>query len=144
MPVSFKELYDTFELLGMTNPMGQYEAYVCRQTGKIYCHSDYEDFADLEPPLPDDVEDEEKYARVPDKHELDLGKPLVLDFARERLSDDDYADVQEMFRRKGGYQKFKALLIRRGAREDWYAYEQEATERALRQWCKVNDLALSD
>jgi hypothetical protein len=31
--------------------------------------------------LPDDI-DNEKYIAIPDKRELDLGKPLVLDFAR--------------------------------------------------------------
>lgn len=32
--------------------------------------------------LPDDLEDSERYIAIPDKRELDLGKPLVLTFAR--------------------------------------------------------------
>ena len=35
--------------------------------------------------LPDDIEDK-KHISIPDKRELDLGKPLLLDFAREFLS----------------------------------------------------------
>jgi len=35
--------------------------------------------------LPDDIEGDKKYIAIPDKRELDLGKPLALDFAREFL-----------------------------------------------------------
>jgi len=38
--------------------------------------------------LPDDVGDSEKYLQIPDKRELDLGKPLALDFARQFLPND--------------------------------------------------------
>jgi len=106
MPVSFRELYTAFELL----PLGQYQAFLCRQTGKIYHHSDDSDFAKLEEELPDDIEDSEKYIAIPDKRDLDLGKVLVLDFAREYLSD-DYEEVERIFRKRGAYQKFKALLV---------------------------------
>ena len=40
----------------------------------------------LECNLPDDIDDE-KYIAIPNKKELDLGKPLVLDFTREFLPD---------------------------------------------------------
>ena len=74
-----------------------------------------------------------------------MGKTLALDFAREHLSDDDYQDVLHMFSRKGGYRKFKSLLLsRHGAREAWFAYENKATEQALRHWCELNDLELSE
>jgi hypothetical protein len=55
-----------------------------RQSGKIYWHSE---FGDNDEELPDDI-DNEKYIAIPDKRALDLGKPLVLDFAREFLPDD--------------------------------------------------------
>jgi hypothetical protein len=42
--------------------------------------------------LPDDIDDE-KYISIPDKSELDVGKPLVLDFVREFLPD-DYDEVR--------------------------------------------------
>jgi hypothetical protein len=39
MAVSFKELLETFELMGMANPLGECEAILCKQTGKIYYRS---------------------------------------------------------------------------------------------------------
>jgi hypothetical protein len=64
--------------------------------------------------LPDDINDEEKYVALPDKRELGLGKPLVLDFARQFLPD-DFDDVRYFFSRRGAYTKFKAMLARRSA-----------------------------
>ena len=67
----------------------------------------------------------------------------MLDFAREFLPD-DFDDVRYMFSKRGAYQKFRALLIRRpGALDRWYEFEAKATERALRQWCadESNELA---
>lgn len=141
MPVSFKELLETFELMG--GSIGEYRIVVCRRTGKIYCHSEFSDFAEFNDELPDDVEDQEKYIDLPDRRELDLGKPLVLDFAREFLPV-DYDEVRDIFTRKGAYQNFKALLARRKALDRWYEFEAKATERALRAWCDVNSIALTD
>jgi hypothetical protein len=59
--------------------------------------------------LLDDIEDPAKYFTIPDKRELDLGKPLVLKFTRHHLPD-DYDKVQEIFSRKGAYARFKDLL----------------------------------
>ncbi|KJC58456.1 hypothetical protein UP10_23675 [Bradyrhizobium sp. LTSPM299] len=143
MPVSFKELLDTFELVSMANPLGEYQAFICRQTGKIYCHSDSEDFAEITDELPHDVEDDEKYIAVPDKRELDLGKPMVLDFAREFLPG-AFDEVRYIFSKRGAYQKFKALLVRKHALEQWYDFENKATEQALRRWCEFNSIAVTD
>src|SRR6516165_3207892 len=56
---------------------------------------------------------------IPDKRELDLGKPLVLDFAREFLPV-DYDEVRHIFSRRGAYRRYKDLLVRRGALERSY------------------------
>lgn len=144
MPVSFRELLDAFELISMGNPLGgEYQAILCRRTGKIYCHSEFGDFAEFNDELPDDVEDDEKYVAVPDKRELDLGKPLVLDFVREFLPD-DLDEVRYMFGKRGAYQRFKALLARRHALDQWYDFETKATEQALRAWCELNSIAITD
>ena len=55
--------------------MGENEAYLDRQSGKIYWHSGFGDNDEA-----DDIDDE-KYIAIPDRR-ADLGKPLVLDFAR--------------------------------------------------------------
>ena len=77
-----------------------------RQSGKIYWHSE---FGDNDEELPDDIDDE-KYISIPDKRELDLGKPLVLDFAREFLPD-DYDEVSHIFSRRDAYRRYKDLLM---------------------------------
>ncbi|MBR0778539.1 hypothetical protein JQ625_27215 [Bradyrhizobium diazoefficiens] len=64
------------------------------------------------------------YVALPDKRKLGLGKPLVLDFAREVLPD-DFDDVRDAFSRRGAYPKFKALLARRGAIDRWHAFRSE-------------------
>src|SRR5437660_9589792 len=80
MPVSFLDLQLAFEFVS-SGGMGENEAYLDRWSGKIYWHSE---FGDNDEELPDDIDDK-NYILIPDKRELDLGKPLVLDFAREFL-----------------------------------------------------------
>ena len=144
MPPTFEEIRDAFDFADI-NAGADHHAVVCRRTGKIHTYSEFagdKEFDDDEPP--DDVEDEEKYLAIPGKRDLDLGKSLVLDFAREFLPD-DFDDVRYMFSKRGAYRKFRALLTRRkGALERWYAFEAKATERALRQWCEANSIELAE
>ncbi len=142
MPVSFQEILTAFEFAGFTG-LGEHLAILCRRTGKIYLHSDFSDFDELNDELPDDVEDEEKYLTIPNKRELGLGKPLALEFARNFLPD-DLDEVRYMFSRKKAYSKFRALLIRRSALKEWYEFELKATEQALREWCEVNSIKVAD
>jgi len=116
MPVSFSDVQLAFEFVS-SGGMGENEAYLDRQSGKIYWHSE---FGDNDEELPDDIDDE-KYISIPDKRELDLGKPLVLDFAREFLPD-DYDEVRHIFSRRGAYRRYKDLLVRRAALERWYDF----------------------
>jgi len=115
MPASFKDILEAFEFVS-AGGLGEHQALLCRQSGKVYWDSDFSD--DLEE-LPDDIDDCEKYVSIPDKRELDLGKPLVLDFARQFLPD-DFDEVRQIFNRRGAYARFKDLLDRRGALNQWY------------------------
>jgi len=108
-------------------------------TGKIYWHSKV---GDNDEELPDDI-DEENYISIPDKRELDLGKPLVLDFAREFLPD-DYDEVRHIFSRRGAYRQYKELLVQRGALERWYDFSNKSEEMALREWCAENGIETSE
>jgi hypothetical protein len=123
MPISFSDLLLAFEFVS-SDGMGENEAYLDRQSGKIYWHSE---FGDNDEELPDDIDDE-KYIAIPDKIELDLGKPLVLDFAREFLPD-DYGEVCHIFSRRGAYRRYKDLLVRRGALERWYDFRTRPRKR---------------
>jgi len=142
VPVSFQDILNSFEFV--EGGGGLHEAFLCRRTGKIYWRAELSDLNEFEEEeLPDDIEDDEKYVAIPDKRELDLGKPLVLDFACEFLPD-DFDEVRYIFSKRGAYKKFRALLIRTNTLERWYDFESKATERALREWCEVNSIELAE
>jgi len=139
MPVSLKDILEAFEFVSAAGG-GEHQAFLCKQSGKLYCHSELCDDLDI---LPDDIEDTEKFIPIPDKKELDLGKPLALDFAREFLPD-DFDDVWQFFNGRGAYARFKDLLDQRGALAQWYDFEAKAEEKALREWCELNSIEVSD
>lgn len=106
MAVSLKELVYAFDFANSDAGMYDNEAFLCRESGELYVRSDL--FDDEE--LPDDLEDEEKYIRLANKRELDLGTPLVFAFIREFLPD-DYDQVRDIFSRKGAYARYKDFFI---------------------------------
>ena len=79
MPVSvdWNELQHAFEFASLGEPH-EHEAVLCRKTGKFLWQTDVDE--DIEA-WPDDADDEEKYIAIPHRKKLDLGKPLVLEFA---------------------------------------------------------------
>jgi hypothetical protein len=139
MRVSLKDIREAFEFVSAGGG-NERQAFLCKQSGKLYWHSELCDDLDI---LPDDIDHSEKFIQIPDKRELDLGKPLALDFAREFLPD-DFDDVRQFFSRRGAYAKFKDLLPRRGSLDQWYDFEAKAKERALREWCELNSIEVSD
>ena len=60
-----------------SDDMSDNEAYVCRETGKIYWVSEEPGLLDDEEETPGDIDNIEKYLPVPDKRDLDLGTRLV-------------------------------------------------------------------
>lgn len=136
-PVSWNELLGTFEFVSAGH-LSEHQAFLCRESGEFIWHAEYGDELDE---LPDDIDDDEKYVQIPDKKELDLGKPLVLDFVGEVLPA-DFDEVRRMFSHKGAYARFKELLDRRSVLDKWYEFEARATEKALRTWCGDNAIAI--
>jgi hypothetical protein len=143
MTTSLREILDALEFVSIDSGLGEHQAVLCRQTGKIYFRSEFADLDELNDEMPDDIDDDEKYIAIPDRKELDLGKPLALDFARECLPD-DFDEVRYMFSKRGAYRKFRSLLIRRNVLDRWYDFELKATERALRDWCEFNSITVTD
>jgi hypothetical protein len=142
MPVKFADVLEGYEMTSMTS--GDSHAWLCRQTGEVHSRLDPDEVGEeYAGDLPDDIDDEEKYVELPDKRELDLGTPLVMEFVRQVLPD-DLGDVRDMFHRRGAYAMFKRLLLERGALDQWYDFERAATERALREWCALNEIELVD
>ena len=138
MPVSFADLETAF-LFVSSDGLGENQAFLHRPSGEIYLHSD---IVDIEEELPDDI-DSEDYIEIPDRKELDLGKPLVMEFVRLFLPD-DYDEVSQSFRRKGAYGRFKNLLARRNALNRWYEFSARAEKAALKEWCASNAIELRD
>src|SRR5438445_988686 len=80
MRVSLKDIFEAFEFV-IVDSTGEHQAFLSRQSGKVYWYVEYSD--DELSELPDDIDDRAKYVQIPDKKELDLGKPLVLEFVRQ-------------------------------------------------------------
>jgi hypothetical protein len=137
--VSWKDILLAYEFADLGG-MGEHRAFLCKESGRIYVRSDFLD--DLEE-LPDDLEESEKYLRVPNKRELGLGKPLVLQFARHFLPS-EFEEVRRIFNKRGAYARFKGLLVRRRALDRWFDFQEKATERALREWCELNSIEVGD
>lgn len=144
MPARFQDILDGFEFANFDSG-GEHQALVCRRTGKVYWRLGSSDLDDdmNDADLPDDIEDGDKYIALPDKRELDLGKPLVLDFARAHLAD-HFSEVRDIFSRKGAYGQFRLLLARTGALDRWHDFEAKATELALREWCALHEIDVVD
>lgn len=109
------------------------DAYVDRRTGKVYIPADDPDLSEVT----EDMAESEDYVAVPTKFELDLGSRVARAFAWQEMPED--ADtVSDMFSRKGGFARFKHWLAQRGKLHAWYAFQAEAEEQALRDWCEAN------
>ena len=127
--VKYRDLENAYFFVSMTSTF-EAAAFICRESGKVYLKCD--DYGD-EFEVPEDVGDRKKFAQVPDKYDLDLGKRLVFRFVRESLPE-RYEDVSRIFRRRGAYARFKEFLFGHGKLDEWYAFENSSTEEALRQW----------
>jgi hypothetical protein len=139
MPVSFDDILEAFELVSFGDP-GQHQVFLCRQTGELYWHSEFDNEFDE---LPDDIDDSKKYIALPDKRELDLGKPLALAFARQFLPE-QLGEVRYIFSKRGAYAKFKNLLVRKSMLDQWHDFERRAEQAALRAWCEEHSIEVED
>jgi hypothetical protein len=138
--IRYDDLSAAFDFVSFAAPM-EHRAYVSLDTGATYWISETNPIEEED--LPDDLDTSDRYIAVPHKNELDLGNTLALRFVEEQLPG-RYADVEDFFRRRGAYARFKELLAAEGCLEKWYAFEAQSTERALRDWCKANDIHLAE
>ena len=117
---------------------GMNSAVLCKDTGKMLYRSDMAGIDEIED---EDNLDWSQCIEIPHKNDLGLGKHLVFEFVEEYLPD-DYDRVRQMFRRSGAYSNYKDLLEQRGLLKEWYDIENIREERALRKWCKENEIEL--
>ncbi len=135
----YSDVEDAFMFVSSDRP-GMNRAVLCKDTGKTLFCSETGDIDEI------DEQDElnwGQWVEVPHKKDLGLGIDIVFEFVQAYLPE-DYDRVRQMFRRRGAYASFKALLERRGLLQQWYDMESEREEQALREWCKENGIQLSD
>lgn len=141
MAIKWQELHDAFLFVNAA-PFGENSARLSLATGQIRQHSTWTD-------LWDGAGDEgggdsaggDGVIEIPHKTELGLGRDLVLWFVEEIIPD-SYEEVAHFFQKRGAYAKFRALLAEQGLLQQWYDFENQAEEQALRNWCAENEVAI--
>ena len=104
------------------------EAYIDAESGTVYCSGE-----GIDDPLPNDIYENKKYLEIPTKHDLELGKPLVLRFTALEMPN-QVDSVYSIFKKRGAYANFKALLDTLNLTEKWYDFEKSATQQAILEW----------
>jgi hypothetical protein len=136
MPVNWEDLIGAFDYLQADESAS---AVVHRDTGEVFTKSLSADIDEF----PEDVDEDPAYIPLPRPRDLDLGGPLVMQFARDELPD-HYDEIDGIFSRKGAYRRFKDYLRQIDRLDEWHAYEEAAAEKALRAWCAENAIELKE
>jgi hypothetical protein len=103
--VKYEDLFLAFDFVSSGLPM-EHQAYISLDTGAIHWVS--ED-SPIDEEVPEDLETSDRYIAIPHKHDLDLGRELVLRFAEEELPE-QFDRIQAFFRRRGACARFKDVL----------------------------------
>ena len=136
MPVSLKDIREAFEFV-CAGGGGEHQAFLCKQSGKLYCHSDLCDDLDI---LPNDIDDTEKFLQIPDKKELDLGKPLALDF-RPPIPARRLRRRSTIFQQKGRLRQILRICWVEGACSiSGTISRRKPRKEHLRMWCDLNSI----
>ena len=133
-PINYDALESALQWSSSGEPH-ENEAFLSRATGEVLFRSMGGDVG--EEMLPEDIEDGTLFIVVPHKNDFDLGRRLVFAFVEESAPT-LAGKVDSLFRLRGAYGKFKALLEREGLLDHWHGYENEATRAALEEWAVGN------
>jgi len=136
--LEFSDIEDAFLFVSSAG-YGMHSAVLCKDTGRILYRSE---MGDLDEIGNEDL-DWDRCIEIPHKNDLDLGHRLVFEFVESHLPD-GYHRVQEIFRRRGAYGRFKDFLESKGLLQNWYDFEKRRQEQALRDWCKEEGIEISD
>ena len=134
--VTLDEIQNAFSFVS-SDAYGMNRAVLCLDNGEIYFHSEMGTFDELD----EDKFDCDNFVVIPHKNDLDLGQRLVFDFAEQHLAD-ELDRVQQIFSRRGAYRRFKDFLERKDLLQDWYDFESQREEEALREWALENKIEL--
>ena len=136
MEIKFSDIEHAFFFVSSAS-MTANTAVLCKETGELFYASDYTD----EDEIPEDIYYRDDCIEIPHKNDLDLGRDLVFEFVEQYLPG-DFDRVQNIFRRKGAYGRYKDLLDDRDLSQEWYDFENTRQAETLRQWCKDNEIKL--
>ena len=136
--ITFDTIEDAFLFVSSAAP-GEHYAVVNLKTGESFFASIISDYDEL----PDDIDESEDFIGIPHKNDLDLGKPLVMDFVRQ-LCPELIDRVLAIFSRRGAYGRYKDLLSEKNLLEEWYAFESQRTREALLEWCERQGLTFDE
>jgi hypothetical protein len=133
--VKFSDIEDAFFFVS-SESYGLHTAILNKETGKLYYRSELADWDEI-----DDDLDWESCIEIPHKNDLELGHELVFEFVESHLAD-DYERVRQMFNKRGAYGRFKHFLESKGLLQSWYDFENQQEEKALREWCTLNEIEI--
>ena len=114
-------------------------ALLDRSKGKFYFSCDLLGEDDI----PDSLREDDTAVEMPHKNDLDLGQSLIFKFVDLNVPD-EYDYVSRIFRKRGAYSRYKDFLESKGLLEEWYKFENDEQEKALREWCKEENIELVD
>jgi hypothetical protein len=135
---TFSDIASAFSFVNSSS-YGMNSAILCKTTGRIFYRSE---MAGIDM-VGDEELDWDTCVEVPHQNDLDLGQRLVFEFVKSRLPAENI-HVEEIFRKRGAYGRFKSFLESKGMLEAWHEFENERQNKALRQWCEKNGIELSN
>ena len=136
--VKFDDIEEAFDFVN-SGSYSENSALLDKSTGQIHWYSEDGDFDEI----PGGVWESKNAVAIPEKRDLELGNELVFTYAKNRIPK-EYSKVREIFSRRRAYARFKDFLEVKGLLQDWYDYEQNAKEIALRTWCDDNGIELAN
>ena len=137
MKIDFKAIRMAFDYVSFGREF-EHQAYLDKESGKIYWHSEY---GDNEEELPDDLS-LDKYVSIPHKNDLDLGRCLVFRFAADHMPG-DYDTIRSFFNHRGAYSRLNDFLQDKAMRDEWREYEERASDAALLEWCESEGIEVA-
>jgi hypothetical protein len=136
--MKYQDIEFLFDYVGMGRRFER-SAYLNRRTGKWYLTSELGDSDEL----PDDIEENDDYLKIPHWNDLDLGRNLVFEFIEQRLPS-AIEQVHGFFQCAGAYSCFRDLLEQNGLLDDWNRYETDRARAAMLEWCDKNSIELQE
>jgi len=136
--MKYRDIEDAFFYV-CGDSRGMNTALLDKSKGKFYFSCDLLDEDDI----PDSLREDDTAVEMPHKNDLDLGQSLIFKFIDLKLPD-QYDYVSRIFRKRGAYSRYHNFLESKGLLDEWYKFENDAQEKALRDWCKDENIELID